>query len=136
MAARYGRRRFLAAGAGLSAAALLGRRALPAGATMPMRRLGRTGLKVSLLGLGGYHIGQAVDEQAAIRVVRMAIDHGVTFLDNCWDYNEGRSQVWMGKALRDGYRKKVLLMTKIDGRTRKAAAEQIDQCLRAFGTDT
>jgi predicted aldo/keto reductase-like oxidoreductase len=109
--------------------------ALPAGGSMPMRRLGRTGVKVSLLGLGGYHIGQAADEQTAIRIVRMAVDHGVTFMDNCWDYNDGRSQVWMGKALRDGYREKVLLMTKIDGRTRKAAAEQIDQCLRAFGTD-
>jgi predicted aldo/keto reductase-like oxidoreductase len=74
-------------------------------------------------------------EQTAIRIVRTAIDHGVTFMDNCWDYNEGESQVRMGHSLKDGYRKKVFLMTKIDGRTRKAAQEQIDQCLRSMETD-
>ena len=89
---------------------------------MPMRKLGRTGVDVSLVGLGGYHIGQAADEQTATRIIRAAIDHGVTFMDNCWDYNDGKSHVWMGAALRDGYRKRVFLMTKIDGRTRKAAA--------------
>jgi aryl-alcohol dehydrogenase-like predicted oxidoreductase len=108
---------------------------LPPGGVMPKRRLGRTGVDVSLLGLGGYHIGLPPDEQTAIRIVRMAIDHGVTFLDNCWDYNDGKSQVWMGHALRDGYRQKAFLMTKIDGRTRASAADQIDQCLRSFGTD-
>jgi predicted aldo/keto reductase-like oxidoreductase len=149
------RRGFLAAGAGLATAAV-GRRLLaatkvpekpqpgapgegdirlPPGAVMPRRRLGRTGIEVSLLGLGGYHIGLPPDEQTAIRIVRMALDHGVTFLDNCWDYNDGKSQVWMGHALRDGYRQKAFLMTKIDGRTRKSAAQQIDQCLRSFGTD-
>jgi aryl-alcohol dehydrogenase-like predicted oxidoreductase len=107
---------------------------LPEG-KMPMRRLGRTGVEVSLLGLGGYHIGQAPDEQTATRIIRAAIDHGVSFMDNCWDYNEGRSHLWMGRALRDGYRRRVFLMTKIDGRTRKAAAAQIDQSLRALGTD-
>jgi aryl-alcohol dehydrogenase-like predicted oxidoreductase len=103
---------------------------------MPTRPLGRTGVGVSLLGLGGFHIGLASDEAAAVRIVRTAIDHGVNFLDNCWDYNDGRSQVWMGRALADGYRRRAFLMTKIDGRTRKAAAAQIDQCLRDFGTDT
>ena len=102
---------------------------------MPMRKLGRTGVDVSLVGLGGYHIGQAADEQTATRIIRAAIDHGVTFMDNCWDYNDGRSHVWMGRALRDGYRQRVFLMTKIDGRTRKAAAAQIDQSLRDLGTD-
>ena len=77
---------------------------LPAGGRMPTRALGRTGVEVSLLGLGGFHIGLAKDEATAARIVRTAIDHGVTFLDNCWDYNDGRSQVWMGRALRDGYR--------------------------------
>ena len=64
---------------------------------MPTRKLGRTGVEVSLLGLGGFHIGLAKDETTAIRIVRTAIDHGVTFMDNCWDYNDGRSQVWMGQ---------------------------------------
>jgi aryl-alcohol dehydrogenase-like predicted oxidoreductase len=108
---------------------------LPEG-KMPMRRLGRTGVDVSLVGLGGYHIGQAPDEQTATRIIRAAIDHGVNFMDNCWDYNNGKSHVWMGRALRDGYRKRVFLMTKIDGRTRKAAADQIDQSLRDLATDT
>jgi predicted aldo/keto reductase-like oxidoreductase len=102
---------------------------------MPKRRLGRTGVDVSMLGLGGYHIGLPKDEQTSIRIVRMALDHGVTFLDNCWDYNDGKSQVWMGHALRDGYRQKAFLMTKIDGRTRQSAAAQIEQCLQSFGTD-
>jgi Aldo/keto reductase family len=108
---------------------------LPAGAVMPKRKLGRAGEEVSLLGLGGFHIGKAKDDETATRIVRTAIDHGVTFLDNCWDYNEGKSHERMGKALRDGYRKKVFLMTKIDGRTRAAAAAQIDQSLRQLETD-
>jgi aryl-alcohol dehydrogenase-like predicted oxidoreductase len=108
---------------------------LPAGGKMPMRKLGSTGVEVSVLGLGGFHIGLPKDEKTAVEIVRAAIDHGVTFMDNCWDYNDGKSEVWMGHALRDGYRKRVVLMTKIDGRTRKSAAEQIDQSLRSFGTD-
>jgi aryl-alcohol dehydrogenase-like predicted oxidoreductase len=108
---------------------------LPPGAVMPKRKLGRTGVEVSILGIGGYHIGHAKDDETATRIVRTAIDHGVTFLDNCWDYNEGKSHERMGKALRDGYRKKVFLMTKIDGRTRAAAAAQIDQSLAQLGTD-
>jgi len=108
---------------------------LPAGAKMPRRPLGRTGVEVSLLGLGGFHIGQAQDEATAVRIVRTAIDHGVDFMDNCWDYNNGRSERWMGRALRDGYRKRAFLMTKIDGRTRKAAAQQIEQSLQALETD-
>jgi aryl-alcohol dehydrogenase-like predicted oxidoreductase len=108
---------------------------LPAGGTMPKRRLGRTGVEVSLLGLGGYHLGLPDDEATAIRIVRTAIDHGVTFLDNCWDYNGGASEARMGKALRDGYRERAFVMTKIDGRTRAAAAAQIDQSLRRLGTD-
>ena len=108
---------------------------LPADGVMPTRKLGLTGVTVSLLGLGGFHLGLPPKEQTAIRIVRTAIDHGVTFMDNCWDYNDGVSQVRMGHALKDGYRKKVFLMTKIDGRTRNAAQDQIDQCLRSFGTD-
>src|SRR3954470_16647846 len=108
---------------------------LPEG-KMPMRRLGRTGVDVSLVGLGGFHIGQAVDEQTATRIIHAAIDHGINFMDNCWDYNDGKSHIWMGRALRGGYRKRVFLMTKIDGRTRAAAAAQIDQSLRGLRTDT
>jgi aryl-alcohol dehydrogenase-like predicted oxidoreductase len=106
------------------------------GATaMPRRPLGTTGEMVSLVGLGGFHIGKKPSEEEAIRIVRMALDHGINFMDNCWDYNEGKSEERMGKALADGYRKKAFLMTKIDGRTKRAAGEQIDQSLRRLRTD-
>ncbi len=90
---------------------------------------------MSVIGLGGHNIGRQKEEKESIRIIRAAIDAGITFMDNCWDYHGGGSEVRMGKALRDGYRKKVFLMTKIDGRTRKAAAEQIDQCLCRLQTD-
>jgi aryl-alcohol dehydrogenase-like predicted oxidoreductase len=108
---------------------------LPAGGKIPRRKLGRTGVEVSIVGLGGYHIGLPPDDQTAIALIRSAIDQGVTFMDNCWDYHAGKSHERMGKALRDGYRKKVFLMTKIDGRTKQAAAQQIDQSLKALQTD-
>lgn len=103
---------------------------------MPRRPLGSTGLTVSLVGLGGYHIGIAKSDAESIRIIRAAIDRGVTFLDNCWDYNAGKSEELMGRALADGYRGRVVLMTKIDGRTSKAAADQIDQSLKRLRTDT
>jgi predicted aldo/keto reductase-like oxidoreductase len=103
--------------------------------TIPRRRLGRTGVEVSMLGLGGHHIGRPKAEQDGIRLVRMAIDHGITFLDNCWDYNEGKSEERMGKALRDGYRQRAFLMTKLDGRTRDSAAQQLEQSLARLQTD-
>ncbi|HKW16782.1 MAG TPA: aldo/keto reductase [Terriglobales bacterium] len=103
---------------------------------VPRRTLGRTGEKVSMIGIGGYHLGaRSVDEQEAIRIIRTALDHGVNFLDNCWDYNNGESEVRMGKALRDGYREKAFLMTKIDGRTKSAAVQQINDSLRRLQTD-
>jgi aryl-alcohol dehydrogenase-like predicted oxidoreductase len=102
---------------------------------VPLRPLGRTGEKVSAIGLGGYHIGTQGDEQLSIRIVRSAIDRGITFTDNCWDYNDGESEVRMGRALRDGYRQKVFLMTKIDGRTKALAAKQIDESLKRLQTD-
>ena len=102
---------------------------------MTYRTLGRTGEKVSMMGLGGYHIGNQKDEQESIRIIRTAIDNGVNFLDNCWDYNGGESEVRMGKALRDGYRQRAFLMTKIDGRTRKAATQQLEESLRRLQTD-
>lgn len=102
---------------------------------MIYRPLGRTGEKVSALGLGGYHIGVPKDEADGLRIIRTAIDRGITFLDNCWDYHNGGSEVRMGKALRDGYRDKVFLMTKIDGRTKQLAARQIDESLQRLQTD-
>jgi len=103
--------------------------------TLPRRRLGRTGAEVSLIGLGGFHIGKQEDARESVRIIRAAIDGGVTFLDNCWDYNGGESEVRMGKALRDGYRSRVFLMSKIDGRDRATAATQIDESLRRLQTD-
>ena len=102
---------------------------------MPYRTLGRSGEKVSLVGLGGYHIGVQEDEEESIRIIRTAVENGINFLDNCWDYNDGESEVRMGKALRDGYRKKVFLMTKIDGQVKDVAAKQIDESLRRLQTD-
>ncbi len=102
---------------------------------MIYRALGRTGEKVSLIGLGGFHIGKQKDAQESVRLVRTAIDHGVNFMDNCWDYNQGQSEIRMGQALQDGYRRKVFLMTKIDGRTKESAARQIDESLRRLQTD-
>jgi predicted aldo/keto reductase-like oxidoreductase len=101
---------------------------------MIYRQLGRTGQKVSAIGLGGFHIGNP-PEAEGIRIIRTAIDRGITFLDNCWDYHDGDSEKRMGKALRDGYRDKVFLMTKIDGRTRELAAKQIDESLQRLQTD-
>ena len=102
---------------------------------MLYRQLGRTKEEVSVLGLGGHHIGRQADEKESIAIIRTAIDAGINFMDNCWDYHEGGSEIRMGKALNDGYRKKVFLMTKLDGRTKKAATEQIDESLRRLQTD-
>jgi len=102
---------------------------------IPYRKLGRTGERVSLVGVGGYHIGMQSDEQDSIKIIRAALDGGINFLDNCWDYNGGNSEIRMGKALRDGYRQKAFLMTKIDGQTKKAAIAQIDESLRRLQTE-
>jgi aryl-alcohol dehydrogenase-like predicted oxidoreductase len=103
---------------------------------IPLRTLGRTGEQVSAIGLGGWHLALPhVDEALSIRIVRSAIDAGITFLDNSWDYNDGGSEMRMGKALADGYRGKAFLMTKIDGRSRQAATGQLDQSLRRLRTD-
>jgi aryl-alcohol dehydrogenase-like predicted oxidoreductase len=102
---------------------------------MAYRTLGRTCERVSALGLGGYHIGKQADEQESIGLIRSAIDGGITFMDNCWDYHRGVSEIRMGRALRDGYREKVFLMSKIDGRTKESAASQIDESLRRLQTD-
>jgi len=103
---------------------------------MLYRVLGRTGERVSAIGVGGWHIGLgAVDEDLAIRIIRGALDRGITFLDNSWDYNDGASEIRMGKALRDGYRAKAFVMTKIDGRSSVEATRQLDESLRRLQTD-
>jgi len=103
---------------------------------MPYRLLGRTGERVSAIGLGGWHLGfEQIEESLSIRIMRTGIDRGITFLDNSWDYNDGRSELRMGKALKDGYRDKAFLMTKIDGRTKREAARQLDESLRRLQTD-
>jgi predicted aldo/keto reductase-like oxidoreductase len=102
---------------------------------IPYRTLGRTKEKVSLIGLGGYHLGKQADPQESIRIIRTSLDEGINFLDNCWDYNGGESEIRMGNALRDGYRQKAFLMSKIDGRTKAAAASQISESLRRLQTD-
>src|SRR5258707_15562918 len=108
----------------------------PMSPDMQYRDLGRTGEKVSVIGLGGYHLGKQEDPAESVRLTRHAIDHGVTFMDNCWDYNGGISEVRMGQALRDGYRSKVFLMTKMDGRTKTAYNLQLEQSLGRLQTDT
>lgn len=103
---------------------------------MLYRELGKTGERVSAIGLGGYHIGKpSLSEEESIALIRKAIDSGINFMDNCWDYNGGVSEIRMGKALLDGYRQRAFLMTKIDGRTKVAAAQQIDESLRRLQTD-
>jgi aryl-alcohol dehydrogenase-like predicted oxidoreductase len=103
---------------------------------IPYRTLGRTGERVSAIGLGGWHLGfQQLDEKLSIRIVREAIDGGINFLDNSWDYNDGESERRMGRALRNGYREKAFLMTKIDGRSKDEATRQLEDSLRRLDTD-
>jgi predicted aldo/keto reductase-like oxidoreductase len=104
---------------------------------MIYRTMGSTGERVSAIGVGGWHLAlKHVDEPLSLRIIRQAIDGGINFMDNCWDYNEGESEIRMGKALKDGYRDKVFLMTKIDGRSKKAAAKQLDESLQRMQVET
>ena len=121
------------AGAQSTRPSVPGRR--PESPNMIYRELGDTGERVSAIGIGGYHLGKQQDPDESIRLLRAAIDRGITFMDNCWDYNGGISEVRMGQALRDGYREKVFLMTKIDGRDKNTAARQIEQSLGRLQTD-
>ncbi len=148
------RRDFLKTAAVAGAAAATGSAALAQGAgeqpgtrktgivTRPMspdmqyRDLGTTGEKVSAIGLGGFHIGKQTDAAESVRLIRTAIDRGITFMDNCWDYNEGTSELRMGEALTGGYRQKVFQMTKIDGRTAKEYNRQLEQSLSRLRMDT
>jgi aryl-alcohol dehydrogenase-like predicted oxidoreductase len=100
------------------------------------RPLGSTGQVVSCIGVGGSHLGgEDVDEKLAVRIIRTAIDNGITFMDNSWDYHKGASERRMGKALRSGYRDRAFLMTKIDGRSAKSASEQLDESLKRLGVN-
>ena len=103
---------------------------------MIYRQLGTTGEMVSAIGMGGYHIGKQKDPEESIRLIHAAVDQCITFMDNCWDYNDGISDVRMGQALRNGYRQKVFLMTKMDGRTSDEYNKQLEQSLGRLQTDT
>src|ERR1700751_3553727 len=132
------RRRFLKSAAATVMSAGISRQAWADGTTngVPLRVLGHTGEKVSIVGIGGYHLARpGVDAEESIRIVRTGLDQGINFLDNCWDYNGGESEIRMGKALRDGYRQKAFLMTKIDGRNKATAASQINDSLKRLQTD-
>jgi uncharacterized protein len=103
---------------------------------MIYRTLGRTGERVSAIGMGGFHLGHPkLSDEESVKLIRAAIDGGINFMDNSWDYNNGDSETRMGKALKNGYRQKVFLMTKLDGRTRQEAARQLDESLRRLDTD-
>jgi uncharacterized protein len=132
------RRKFLKSAAATVMSAGIGQRAWAAGTKngVPLRILGHTSEKVSIVGIGGYHLARpGVDAEESIRIVRTGLDQGINFLDNCWDYNGGESEIRMGKALRDGYRQKAFLMTKIDGRNKATAASQINESLKRLQTD-
>jgi uncharacterized protein len=132
------RRQFLEFAAAGIAAATIGHEAWADSPKqdIPYRTLGRTGEKVSVVGLGGYHLGRpGVAEDESLRIVRKALDEGINFLDNCWDYNGGESEIRVGRALRDGYRKKAFLMTKIDGRNKATAETQLNESLKRLQTD-
>ena len=132
------RRRFIGVAAATVISAGIKKRAWAAGTKndVPMRTLGHTGEKVSMVGIGGYHLARpGVEEAESICIVRTGLDQGINFLDNCWDYNNGESEVRMGKALRDGYRQKAFLMTKIDGRNKATAEKQINDSLKRLRTD-
>ena len=103
---------------------------------IPLKRFGKTDVQLSALGLGGHHLGAAKDEQTAVEIMHRAIDGGITFFDNCWEYNRGKSEDWMGKGLK-GLRDKAFLMTKVctHGRDASLATEMLGQSLRRFQTD-
>lgn len=108
----------------------------PAAGEIPSRPLGKTGIKVPILCLGGWHLGTMASEADSTRLVHEAVDEGLTFMDNAWEYHKGRSEEWMGKAL-EGRREKVFVMTKVctHGRDKKVAMRQLEQSLRRFRTD-
>ena len=131
------RREFLQAGAaGLAAAGLAGAGEVKSPGGIPLRPLGKTGEMVTILGLGGHHAARPKDEKESLKLIRRAVDEGITFLDNAWDYHDGMAEERMGKALAEGGRRdKVFLMTKVCGRTAKEARSNLEDSLRRFKTD-
>lgn len=129
-------RRHFVKGALASAAAISFSRSASAAnpEEIPRRPLGRTGEKISALGIGGFHLS-VPPEKEAIAIVRRGIDGGIDFIDNCWDYADGKSEERAGKALRDGYRERCFLMTKVDGRDAKSAMKQLEESLARLKTD-
>ncbi len=107
----------------------------PESSDMQYRELGKTAERVSAIGMGGYHLGRQSTSDESVNLMHAAIDHGITFMDNCWDYNDGISEVRMGQALRHGYREKVFLMTKFDGRTKVEYNKQLEESLGRLQTD-
>ena len=106
------------------------------GEGIPLRRFGKSDVKVSALGLGGHHLGAAKDESTAVNMVHRAMDGGITFYDNCWEYNRGKSEDWLGKGLK-GIRDRAFLMTKVctHGRDAQLAMQMLEQSLRRLQTD-
>lgn len=135
------RREFLQTGVAASAAVAIGSTAGADDATskgLPTRPLGKTGVNVSTLCLGGWHIGDVKNQEEAIKIMHTALDEGMTFFDNCWDYHDGGSEEIMGKALaQDGgkWRKKCFLMTKVCARDAKGVRSQVEDSLRRLKTD-
>ena len=102
---------------------------------IPTRMLGTTGVRVTVLGVGGADIGKPADPEIGVRIIRTAIDEGVNFLDNAWCYHQGRSEKIMSRALLNGYRDRVFLMTKNHGRDKATFRDQLEESLRRFHTD-
>ncbi|MFT7034031.1 MAG: putative aldo/keto reductase-like oxidoreductase [Cyclobacteriaceae bacterium] len=133
----FNRRDFIKLSTTAAVAAVVTPIAIAKSTKMPLRTLGRTGEKISVLTLGGHHLGQKdVPEEVAINIIRTAIDEGVNFLDNAWSYQQGRSEERMGKALKDGYRKKVLIMTKLMARSVEEAKTQLETSVKRWDLDS
>jgi aryl-alcohol dehydrogenase-like predicted oxidoreductase len=106
------------------------------GPAIPLRQFGKSSARISALGFGGHHLGDAADEPTAVRLIQEAVDGGITFYDNCWEYHRGKSEIWMGNGLK-GRRDKVFLMTKVctHGRDADLAMQMLEQSLRRLQTD-
>ena len=134
------RRQFLGTAATATTALMLGQELLAqteiTGTGIPTRPLGKTGVRVSILCLGGWHIGAVQEKAEAVRIMHAAIDDGITFFDNAWDYHDGRSEEWMGEALaQGGKRSKVFLMTKNCERDYAGSMKNLEDSLRRLRTD-
>jgi aryl-alcohol dehydrogenase-like predicted oxidoreductase len=141
----FNRRKFLKGAAVLGAVPLIpggsmaqqeqNTQQVPSG-VVPKKRLGRTGVEISALGLGGYHLGSAETDRAANEIVAKALDHGITFFDNAWEYHDGLSEERLGNSLR-GKRQQAFVMTKVctHGRDKNVAMRMLEESLRRLQTD-